>query len=319
MSDESKTGSTGFHSLMKTAFGVFILILVFATCKKAIIPNTGTNSGTPQDTSSTRRDTSTSQTNQSDTVPASIAVFSGDNQIGYRGYPLAAQPTVIVRNKKGDPLFVIYVSFTPCAGCGSICPACDPLPTPTFLNGEAHSSWILGNLSDSIQSLTATVAGNPNLSVTFHATARDFKPHTFLGTMMIGPPTADSGVLTLPHGGITNLVTGTNMPLEMDSMSFDLNNLLIGPKTVNIINRRTINADGAPMSPDYLQVYDGIAYQSGGYIYNYRMNWTFTGTITNNTYSGTFHCGGEYFVTPPKGDVLRGGFDFDGTFSVTQQ
>lgn len=309
MSDGKKTGATRFLSLI----GLFVLILVFSTCKKATIPNSvTTNTGTPHDSS-------TSGTDQNDSLPASIAVASGDNQIGYKGYPLASRPTVIVRDKKGDPLFVIYVSFTPCTGCGSICPACIPIPSPTFLNGEAASDWILGNLSDSIQSLTATVAVNPNLSATFHATARDFKPHTFMGTMMIGPPTADSGVLTLPHGGITNLVTGTNMPLEMDSMSLDLNNLPIGPKTINIINRHTMNAWGGPMLGGNLYVLDGITYQSGGSYYDYNLSWTFTGTITNNTYSGTFETTCEYFITPPQGSVIRGGADFNGTFSVTQQ
>jgi len=317
MLDVEKISATRFLSIMNPAFGLFVLILVFSTCKKATNPNSvTTNTSSAHDTSSTRRDSSTSQ---NDSIPASIAVFSGDNQIGYRGYPLASSPTVIVRNKKGDPLFTIYVSFTPCTGCGSICPACIPIPTPTLLNGEASSDWILGNESDSIESLTATVAGNSNLSATFHATARDFKPHTFTGTMMIGPPTADSGVLTLPYGGITNLVTGTNMPLEMDSMSLDLDNLPIGPKIINIVNRHTMNSRGGPMLGGYLNVLDGILYQSGGTIYQYGLSWTFTGTITNNTYSGTFQTTCQYFITPPQGDMLRGGAEFDGTFSVTQQ
>ena len=318
MSDGEKICSRRFLSLMKPTFGLFVLILLFSTCKKTTTPNS--NTGSPQDSSSTRKDSSTSQTAQNDSLPASIAIVSGDNQIGYGGYPLVGSPTVIVRNKKGDPLFTIYVLFTPCTGCVTICPACDPIPTPTFLNGEASSRWILGNSSDSIQSLTATVVGNSNLSVTFHATARDFKPHTFIGTMMIGPPTADSGVFTVPYGRITNLVTGTNMPLEMDSMSLDLNNLPIGPKTIKIINRLTLISGGGPMSGwDLFYAWNGINYDSSGYAYNYNLAWTFTGTIANNTYSGTFQIVLDYFVTPPHGDGIRGGSYYNGVFSVTQQ
>jgi len=109
------------------------------------------------------------------------------------------------------------------------------------------------------------------------------------------------------------------MPLEMDSMSLDLSNLPIGPKIINIINRHVMGSGGGTMSGGYLYVPDGTIYQSNGYSYDYNLFRTFTGTITNNTYSGTVHMTCQSFITPPQGEVLRGGSVFDGTFSVTQQ
>ncbi len=323
MVNRNKINSNPLRSSIKTVFGFIMFILIFSTCKKATIANDLANTGSSQDSLSIRN---------VDSIPASITIDYGDNLIGIRGYVLYGSPTVLVKNKAGNPLKGIPLSFTPCTGCGTVnwvfeiaCPGCTPVPVDTIFytnsDGKASANWVLGTLSDSIQTLTAKVRDSSNLSVTFKAITRYYKLHNYIGTINIVAPGDSSGVAApflLPYNGITPYQVNTNMPLEMDSMSLVVNHYVISPQTI-IINGDTVMRYGKT-TLGCCDFYSGINYQSGGTNYDYLLQWFFTGAGTNNVFSGTYQNVVDYFVTPPPpNDVLRGGYTFGGAFSVTQQ
>jgi hypothetical protein len=204
------------------------------------------------------------------------------------------------------------------------CNGCHPVPVDTIIltstNGTAFVNWQLGTTADSNQSLTAKIRGGSNLSVTFKATTRYFKLHNFVGTINISGDTgiAPGTPFSLPYGGITPYQVNTNMPLEMDIMSLDVNQYLISPQSI-IMNGDTIlrNSKNPVGCCDF---YGGTSYQSVDTSYDYMYHWIFTGTVTNNIYSGTYQNIVVYYVTPPPpASVLRGQTIFNGIFIITQQ
>jgi hypothetical protein len=298
MSDRGKIYSSHLSAFIKVAFGFIMLILVFSACKRTTV-TTITRPGI-------------------DSIPASITIDSGDNQIGIKGYELPVSPTVLVRNKAGNPLQGISVSFTPCAGCGSM--VWDNAITNQY--GIVSSQWVLGTLSDSIQSMKVKVLNDTNLSVIFKATARVESKHHFIGTFYITGLNSDTSFLQLEYGGISTFRVNTKMPLEMDSLFLDTLQEPRLPTTVIINGSRTpstgasccfvVETEGGPGGAPY-HGDDSTAYS---YILLY---WTFTGTLTNNVFSGTFQAVYDYYVEPPHHYVYRGESSFSGIFSVTQQ
>jgi hypothetical protein len=320
MVNREKINSTRLVTSLKTIIGLFIFVLVFSTCKKTTVTNDPpVNPGPVVDSS---------------TVPIadsiSITIAPGDSLIGIRGFLLYGGPSILVTNKAGKPLSGIPLSLTPCSECGSVnwvymiaCNGCTPVPVDTTFytnsDGIASASWRLGTLSDSIQTLVATVRNHPNVSVTVRATTRYFKLHNFIGTINIVAPGDTSGPAApflLPYNGVTPFQQNANMPLEMDSMSLDVNHYVIAPQMI-IINGDTVMSNGQN-TLNCCSFLGGIGYQSGDSNYSYQFNWYFYGTGTNHVFSGTFDNVVDYYVELPT-DVLRGVTNFGGPFSVTQQ
>jgi hypothetical protein len=100
-------------------------------------------------------------------VPKSIAAVSATNQTDTVSLPVAAPPSVIVRDQNNNPLAGVSVAFAVTAGGGNVTPS----NQITDAGGTATvSSWVLGPISG-VNTLTATVAGLP--PVVFTATAVD--------------------------------------------------------------------------------------------------------------------------------------------------
>jgi adhesin/invasin len=103
-------------------------------------------------------------------VPASIAASAGDNQQGPISQPLPIPATVLVRDRYGNPVSGVQVTFAVALGGGSVSGAVQT----TNANGLASvGSWTLGP-NPGPNTLTATavgggIAGNP---VSFTALGR---------------------------------------------------------------------------------------------------------------------------------------------------
>ena len=324
MVNREKIISTQLVTSLKSMIGLCMLVLLFSTCRKTtVINDPPTNPGPVVDSSAAP---------MVDSIPTSITIAPGDKLIGIRGFLLYGGPSLLVTNKAGKPLKGIPLSLVPCTECGTVnwvymiaCNGCTPVPVDTTFytdsNGIASANWRLGTLSDSVQTLTATVRNHPNLSVTVKATTRYFKLHNFIGTINIvaaGDTSGPAAPFLLPYNGVTPFRQNANMPLEMDSMSIDVNHYVIAPQTI-IINGDTVMSNGKNLL-GCCSFLGGIGYQSGDSSYMYQFNWYFYGTGTNNVFSGTFDNAVDYYVIPPSPSaVLRGVTNFGGAFSVTQQ
>ena len=99
-------------------------------------------------------------------VPVAIGIVSGNGQSGPVGAALAQ--ALDVRVKAADSLGVagVVVNYAVVTGGGSVSKATDT----TNSTGDAITTWTLGGLVGA-QSVTATVAGAPTLTVTLGATA----------------------------------------------------------------------------------------------------------------------------------------------------
>jgi adhesin/invasin len=143
--------------------------------------------------------------------PASVEASAGDGQSATVGTAVATPPAVLVRDRKGDPLPNVRVSFAVVAGGGSITGA----TATTGASGVAAvGSWTLGTVAGSNQ-LRATVTGLT--PVTFTATGTPGVPAALgfktapSSTSANGSPLATQPVVELrdqygnpsPQAGVT--------------------------------------------------------------------------------------------------------------------
>ena len=124
-------------------------------------------------------------------VPAVLSVVSGSGQSAGVGTVLA-QP-LVVRVKAADSLGVhgVAVNFSVASGGGSLSKATDT----TAATGNAQTTWTLGSTLGS-QSVTATVAGLPNLTVTLSATGVVGAPKKL--AFQVQPSNAAANVAMVP-------------------------------------------------------------------------------------------------------------------------
>lgn len=131
-------------------------------------------------------------------VPTKISIFSGNNQTGAAGQPLANSPTVLVQDANNNPVANVAVTFLVTGGGGSIVPTTS---VPTGLNGRAAlTSWTLGpavgpnTLQASASGPGGPLQGSP---LTFTATAMAGSA-TQLTIETQPPATAASGAALSP-------------------------------------------------------------------------------------------------------------------------
>jgi hypothetical protein len=313
---------------MKYLLGICFLITLFLGCTKKNAGPTGIPGST--DTTSHTKDTTPAAI--TDTIPASITIFSGNNQISAKGSSLPFELIVFVGNKSGQPLAGILVSFTPGAQFGFV------LGSPVITNsyGMAGTYWTLGTQSDAIQSVTAKVLNNSNLSVTFHAATGALKKSNFIGTIRIVDTSAiDSLAIYDGPPDFPALSYNTDMPFVLDSLNL---NSFPSPSdsAIVIINGHSL-IQGYP--PNYYS-YDAsnnaliitasenenYPNATAGNLYSFNMQWNFTGTIVNNIYSGKFTLeilystrGNPDPITGNPGDIYQNGYWRYGIFSTTLQ
>jgi hypothetical protein len=150
---------------------------------------------------------------------ATIAAASDQSQNGTAGDPVGEPPSVIVKDKFGDPVSGVAVTFAVTAGGGTIAPT---TAVTTGADGKATlTSWTLGPGAGA-NTVTATASGLSGSPVTFNATvsggvstttslsAGDPSP-SVAGESVDFTATVSSGGGT-PTGNVVFSVDGSNKP-----------------------------------------------------------------------------------------------------------
>jgi hypothetical protein len=106
-----------------------------------------------------------------DSVPSTMSIQSGDNQTAIIGNSLAIPLEVTIKNKDGKGLKGVQVQFIPSPYCGLVTPA----SVITDTSGLAKTTWTLGDISDTIQTVRAIVrlSGGDSITVMFKSQATD--------------------------------------------------------------------------------------------------------------------------------------------------
>jgi plastocyanin len=147
--------------------------------------------------------TATAPPPPADTVPAAIVIVSGDGQSGAVGSTLAPLE-VRVTNAAGEGLAGVEVTFTVTSGGGQI--VLGP-PGPTNTAGVTAAFLQLG-AEQGTNTVDATVSSNPELTVTFTATATAAAGTTAVDVLdnFFAPTTAQVG----PGGSVRWTWGGNN-------------------------------------------------------------------------------------------------------------
>ena len=106
-----------------------------------------------------------------DSVPSTMSIESGDNQAAIIGQSLSVPLEVAIKNKDGKGLKGVQVQFIPGPYCGQVSPA----TVITDTSGLAKTTWTLGNISDTIQTVQAIVrlSTGDSITVIFRSQATD--------------------------------------------------------------------------------------------------------------------------------------------------
>ena len=113
-------------------------------------------------------DDSTSPDSRIEPTPTSIAVVSGDAQVGTVGQQLAAPIVVRVNDQLGNAMSGVGVTFAVSGGGGALGTA----SVTTDAGGQASTTWTLGTVAAPGNQVTATINGVSGRSATFSATAQ---------------------------------------------------------------------------------------------------------------------------------------------------
>jgi adhesin/invasin len=169
-------------------------------------------------------------------APASMALQAGNNQSGTAGSALPIQPSVIVRDSRGNVVAGATVTFTTSAGSGSVA---TPSAVTNAAGIAAAGVWTLGTAAGA-QTLTASIAGLPD--VVFSATARSgaaasvvvvgdsilpsFPVASFVSPLptirvvdINGNPVSGAVVTFDPVSGVGNTITGETKTTGADGLA----------------------------------------------------------------------------------------------------
>jgi hypothetical protein len=130
-----------------------------------------------------------------------LAVGSGNNQLGLAAQALAVPVGAVVRTTGGQPVGGVAIDWAVTAGGGSVAQA----TTTTNAAGQASAAWTLG--AAGAQALSATNARLIPTSVTLHATAVVPQPSTITGSITLA-----SGGTSVLRRAARGTVTGPGEP-----------------------------------------------------------------------------------------------------------
>jgi hypothetical protein len=297
---------------MKVTLGLGPLMFIFFACSKT--------SNMPDGVSG--RDSTVATSTVPDPIPASISILYGDWLYGTRGYGMPGDLAVVVKNKEGILLNGIPVSFSAGVDCGfaSLSAA---VTNPA---GYVEFSWSLGTSPDSIQTLKVQLQKDTNISVTFHAVAQDIKKYHFVGTLRI-VDTTNVGPPYLGPPDFPALSNNTDMPFIIDSFPHIISTLNF-PMALSInghaLTGTAYGNSGKTQGGNF--VLSGNANESKTYpnasngdIYSYNETWSFSGSLVNKVYSGTFSLNISIATRGPNEEIYQYAVTKYGTFTTTIQ
>ena len=165
-----------------------------------------------------------------DTVPVSITILAGDQMVEDSSRLTPISISVIVKNKEGQNIKGVAVSFTAAPNSGSVSAALQK----TDSSGKASAIWTLSPGPDTAEEVVAKVIfNNIDLSVRFHASVVQNPYYNFSGTLTMDSTIGLRSLLPSPSNDSTNrpdpftipsdsmaLSNGVAYPFEMDSMRF---------------------------------------------------------------------------------------------------
>ena len=127
-------------------------------------------------------------------APATLTVQAGNGQSAAAGSTLPIAPSVLVRDNRGNPVAGVQVQFIVTTGGGSVSPSV----TTTNAQGIATATqWQLGSAAGA-QTLTARVAGLPDVVISATAVAGTPSSVLILSTQDLGNALVNSLVTPLP-------------------------------------------------------------------------------------------------------------------------
>ena len=186
---------------------------------------------TPCDTCGHHTDTSKKDTTKLilDTVPVSITILTGDQMVEDSSRLTPISISVIVKNKEGQSIKGVAVSFTAAPNSGSVSAALQN----TDSSGKASATWTLSPGPDTAEEVVVKVIfNNIDLSVQFHASVVQNPYYNFSGTLIMDSTIGFGSVLPSPNDSTNRpdpftiptdpmaLSNGVSYPFEMDSMRF---------------------------------------------------------------------------------------------------
>lgn len=130
-----------------------------------------------------------------DPLPSTLAKVAGDEQTGGLLQPLAIQPTVEVRDARGNALSQVTVFFTVVSGGGTV----NPASSLTDSEGQAATTWTLGMDSSEPQVLRARAG---DVTTEFTATAEP-------GSIIIVTDGLEDGRATLTYEAFLSAIGGS--------------------------------------------------------------------------------------------------------------
>ena len=204
-------------------------ILINCTRKENIVITPCDTCGYHKDTTGSKTDTVKKDTTKviQDTVPVSITILSGDQMVEDSSGLTPIFISVIVKNKEGQGIKGLAVSFTASPNGGSVSPALQN----TDSAGKATASWTLNPQPDTAEQVLAKVMyNNTNLSVQFHASVVQNPYYNFSGTLVMdsmnepsfltfGDSTNRPDPFTIPSDPMA-LSNGIGYPFELDNIRF---------------------------------------------------------------------------------------------------
>ena len=204
---------------------VLSCILINCTRKENIVIISCDTCGHHKDTTGSKTDTATKVI--LDTVPVSITILTGDQMVEDSSGLTPISISVIVKNKEGQGIKGLAVSFTAAPNSGSVSA---PLQK-TDNSGKASATWTLNPLDSAEEVVAKVIYNNIDLSVQFHASVVANPYYNFSGTLIMDSTMGFTSFLnffdstnrpdpfTIPSDSLA-LSNGVAYPFELDSMRF---------------------------------------------------------------------------------------------------
>ena len=204
---------------MKYFLTLIVLSCILTNCtrKENIVITPCDTCGYHKDTTGSKTDTTTKVIQ--DTVPVSITILSGDQMVEDSSGLTPIFISVIVKNKEGQGIKGLAVSFTAAPNSGSVSA---PLQK-TDSSGKASATWTLNPLDTAEEVVAKVIYNNVDLSVQFHASVVANPYYNFTGTLIM-----DS---TLNRPNLISFLDSSNKPdpFTIPSDPFALSNEVAYP------------------------------------------------------------------------------------------
>ena len=219
---------------------------------------------------------------KADAIPVTITLFAGDQQAAPKGFSLSSVLQVLVKNKEGNPIQGVSISFSPAAGSGQV--SWDTISTDQY--GLASFYWKLDPQANPDEVVIAKVVSNANLSVSFHAVGLEYNLYHFVGTFVLDSAISDPSIIL--SSIFPTYSNNETYPLVMDSIMYTPAMPAASyPCKLEINNYRFKNSNASLQDMFHISANIIQANQRGEYnTTRTSLQWKFNGILNGNTLAG---------------------------------